>query len=274
MKFLITGSDGMLGTDFIELLKSTDHEVIPTTIKELDITDKEQVLQKVMETKPDIVINFAAYTNVDNAEINKELCYNINVLGVKNICEACKKEDITILHMSTSYVFDGSKKSYDEDEKVKNPINYYGKTKSEAEDIIQKSLDNFYIIRTSWLFGKNGRNFVKAIINKSAENNIKVIDNQFGTPTYTLDLSKAIIELIGKPYGIYHLTNFGSCSWYEFALEINKNIDLKCKILPCTDHDFNRTAKRPSYSLLKNNKTEQLRDWKLALKDYLNEGLK
>lgn len=268
MKMLITGSNGMLAKDFI-IEAENGFEVIKTDREELDITKKE-AFEKI---KADIVVNCAAYTNVDAAEKNRELCYNINTLGVQNIADFCKKENIPLVHISTDYVFDGKKESYDEDDK-KNPLNYYGETKAAAEDYIIKNLKKYYIIRTSWLFGKGGKNFIEKIKELlKTKDEIKVVNDQFGRPTYTKDLSKAIIKIISekKPIGVYNITNSDSCSWFEYAKEIAKYNNSKCKILPCLSSEYLTDAKRPKYSVLNNNKIEKLRSWKDAVKEYMGE---
>jgi dTDP-4-dehydrorhamnose reductase len=272
MKILVLGSKGMLGTDLIEELSNTNYKILGWDIQNIDII-KEEGMSKIEQEKPDIIINCAAYTNVDKAETEKEKCYAVNVTGVKNLINVCKKLGIPLIQISTDYVFNGNKESYNEDDE-KDPINYYGKTKAEGEDLITQNLYKYYIIRTSWLFGKNGKNFVKTIIKLCNEKDeIKVVDNQIGRPTYTRDLSKGIINIIKNinkyKYGIYHITNSNKCSWFEFAKEIAKIKQLNCLIKPCTTEEFSRPAKRPKYSVLKNNKIAKLRSWKEALKEYL-----
>jgi len=274
MKILIIGSKGMLGTDLMQELSKTDFEILGWDIQDIDIT-KEEDMPSIEQENPDIIINCAAYTNVDGAETEKEKCYAVNVTGVKNLVNACKKLNIPLVQISTDYVFNGEKQGYDENDE-KDPINYYGKTKAEGEDLIIKNLKKYYIIRTSWLFGKNGKNFVETIIrlcNKKDE--IKVVNDQIGSPTYTKDLSKEIINIINKmdkyKYGIYHLTNSDKCSWFEFAQEIAKLSKAKCKIKQCTTEEFPKLARRPKFSILNNNKTEKLRSWKEALEEYLEK---
>jgi len=267
MKILVLGSKGMLGSDLIRELNKTSNETIDWDIGDVDIT-KEQDMDKISKVKPEILINCAAYTNVDGAEKEKEKCYSVNVKGIKNLVSVCKKEGIILIQISTDYIFNGDKEGYNEDDQ-KNPINYYGKTKSDGEDLIIQSLEKYYIVRTSWLFGKNGRNFVDTIIKLCNEKDeIKVIDDQIGSPTYTKDLSKAIINLMGAKYGIYHLTNSDKCSWFEFAKEIAKLKNLDCNIKSCTTKEFPRDAARPKFSILNNNKLLGLRHWKDALKEY------
>jgi len=268
MKVLVLGSKGMLGSDVVEELNKSKFEVIGRSRQEINIT-KTTDIAKIKNINPSIIINCAAYTKVDLAEKEKEKCFLVNVKGVKNIVDICKRDNITLIHISTDYVFDGRKKEYNEDDK-KNPINYYGKTKAESEDMIINNLKKYYVIRTSWLFGKNGDNFVETVLKLLREKKeIKIVNDQFGSPTYTKDLSKAIIKVLDKEYGIYHITNSGSCSWFEFASEIVKEKNIKCKLISCSTKEFPTKAKRPIYSILKNNKIEKLRSWKLALNEYL-----
>lgn len=270
MKAIVTGAKGMLGADLVEELKNSNFEVIALDYSDFDITNKNDMKKLILE-KPGVVINCAAYTNVDLAETEKEKCALINIEGVKNLTLACKECNSILVQISTDYVFDGTKESYNEID-VKNPINYYGETKSKGEDFIISNLKNYYIVRTSWLFGKNGKNFVDTISKLAKEKQeLKVVDDQKGKPTFTKDLSEALIKLISTkmPFGVYHITNSGICSWFEFAkkiIEINKST---CIIKPCTTLDFPRPAKRPKFSVLNNNKFNLLRSWESALKEYL-----
>jgi len=272
MKVIVTGAKGMLGTDLVLALAKTDFEVIAWDLADFDITNKKD-MEKLIAEKPNVVINCAAYTNVDLAETEKEKCALINIEGVKNLTLACKECSSTLVQISTDYVFDGSKESYDEND-IKNPINYYGETKAKGEDFILSNLKNYYIVRTSWLFGKNGKNFVDTISKLAKEKQeLKVVDDQKGKPTFTKDLSVALIKLISTkmPFGIYHITNSGICSWFLFAKEIVELNKLNCIVKPCTTLDFPRPAKRPKFSVLNNNKFNLLRSWESALKEYLGE---
>ena len=270
MKVLILGSKGMLGTDLVEVFK--DEELYAYDIDEIDITDGAQVNDTIDEIRPECVINTAAYTDVDGAEDNKEVAFKVNAKAVEFIARACKKNGCVLVHISTDYVFDGLKKEgYNEDD-IKNPINEYGYSKSKGEDYLIGVLDKYYLIRTSWLFGKNGKNFVNTILRIAKEKDeLKVVNDQFGKPTYTKDLAKGIKSLFEKPFGIYHITNEGSCSWFDFAQEIVKLKKFETKVIPIKSDEMKKAAKRPNYSILINNKTEKLREWRLALKDYLEE---
>ena len=253
MKILITGSDGMLGHDLADVLKGK-HELILTTSKTLDITDKNHVIDFVSSQKPDMLINAAAYTDVDGCEKNQELAYSVNGEGVRNLARACKKIGCGLVHISTDYVFNGENtRPWVEDDET-GPISVYGKSKLEGEKAICEILDKYFILRTAWLYGVNGRNFPKTML-ELAENHSKitVVYDEVGTPTYTLDLAQAISKLIETDcYGIYHLTNSGSCSWCEFARYIFEIAGADVEVVPVTADEFARPAPRPSYSVLEN----------------------
>ena len=274
MKILITGSKGMLGYDLVKRLR-TDHTIIGIDIDNFDIVDK-RVVDYIEHEKPDIIFHLAAFTNVDEAEVKKEKAYSINVKGTENIAEAAKQLDIPIVFISTDYVFDGSKDSPYNETDVTNPINFYGKTKKIAEEIVKSTLEKYFIIRTSWLFGKNGKNFVETIIKHAKEKDrIDVVDDQLGSPTYTFDLSASLALLVNSgQYGIYHITNSGKCSWYDFARKIVKILRLQTSIVPIKSHKLERLAKRPRNSVLNNNLfikrfNHRMPDWDNALKRYL-----
>ncbi len=268
MKIAVIGSNGMLGEDLVKKLQQTEHKVFSFDIPEIDITNQES-LEKIRPITPDVIINCAAYTNVDLAEKEKEKCKKINVLGINNLANLCLKLGCALIQISSDYVFGGTKQGYDENDS-KKPLNYYGLTKSQGEDIIIKKLNRYQIVRTSWLFGENGKNFIDVMLELcSKQNMVKVVKDQTGSPTYTLDLSEAIIGLLGYSPGIYHITNSGTCSWFDFAKEIVKLSNLKCTVKPCTSEEFPREAKRPTYSILNNHKLLPLRPWQEALKHYL-----
>ena len=275
MKILITGSNGMLGHDLIDVLDKS-HDLILTDSKVLDITDKKQTIEYICNVKPDVVINSAAYTDVDGCEENRDLAYSVNGEGVRNLALACRDVDCPLVHISTDYVFDGSATEPIREDGEIGPISIYGKSKLKGEEAIQEILDKYFIIRTAWLYGINGRNFPKTML-ELAENHseITVVYDEVGTPTYTPDLAGGIAELIETDYyGIYHLTNSGSCSWCEFARYIFEIAGKDVKVIPVTASEFARPAPRPSYSVLDNrNWVEKgfkpLRDYKEAIKDYI-----
>ncbi|MBQ6512941.1 dTDP-4-dehydrorhamnose reductase [Methanobrevibacter sp.] len=275
MKILITGSNGMLGNDLIEVLKD-NHELILTTSKSLDITDKTHVVDFICENKPDIVINSAAYTNVDGCEENQETAFMINGEGVKNLALGCSKINCPLVHISTDYVFNGENTvPWVEDDET-GPISVYGKSKLKGEEAILEILDKFFIIRTAWLYGLNGGNFPKTMLELAKNHSeITVVYDEVGTPTYTLDLAEAISQLIETDYyGIYHITNSGSCSWCEFAKYIFNVAEKNVKVIPVTASEFARPAPRPHYSVLENKKWvdngfKPLRNYKEAVKEYI-----
>ncbi|MFY9540482.1 MAG: dTDP-4-dehydrorhamnose reductase [Methanosarcina flavescens] len=261
IKTLIIGSSGMLGSD----LCKTFPDAVKLTHHDLDITDREQVIESILKIKPDVVINAAAYTNVDGCEDNKELAFQVNGYGPGYIAEACARAGAKLVHFSTDYVFDGSKKEYVESD-IPDPINVYGDSKLLGEKKIIENMDDYRIVRISWLFGMHGKNFVETMLKLSGEmDTVKVVNDQFGKPTYTMDLASKVKEIIELDPGIYHITNDGICSWYEFASSIIDNV------IPCTSEEFPRKAKRPKYSVLVNTKTEPMRHWREALKAYLKE---
>ena len=275
MKILITGSNGMLGYDLNRVL-SDEHELILTTSKTLDITNKKETTDYILKENPDMVINSAAYTNVDDCEKNTEIAYKVNGEGVKNIAMACKKINCPLVHISTDYVFNGENtKPWVENDEI-GPISIYGKSKLQGEEAILETLDEFFIIRTAWLYGENGGNFPKTMLELAKNHSeITVVYDEVGSPTYTLDLAKAISELIKtKHYGIYHITNSDYCSWCEFAKYIFKIADCDVKVIPVTAKEFDRPAPRPHYSVLENKKWVEngfkpLRSYKKAIADYI-----
>ena len=267
MNFLVVGL-GMLGQDLVEELKNSNNHVESITYPEIDITRGVSILDSF---EFDILINCAAYTNVDGAETNKKECDLINFTGVKTLTDYCKIKNKLFLTISTDYVFSGEEKNYDETA-MRHPINYYGLSKAKGEEYVENNIKKYYIVRTSWLFGHKGPNFVKTMIRLGSENEkLKIISDQVGCPTYTRDLAKSIIDLCvsKKEYGIYHITNSNTCSWHEFAEEILKNSD--CILVPCSTGEYPLLAKRPKFSVLNNTKLNDLRNWKDALNAYKEE---
>ena len=262
MKVLVTGAKGMLGQDLCPIFEDEGFEVVETDRHNLDITNAEQVKEIMQKEQPDYIIHLAAYTNVDKAEEDIENATKINYAGTENIARAAKEINATMVYISTDYVFDGTKKAPYLPDDIANPQSVYGKTKRMGEEAVMKYCDKYYITRTSWLYGIHGKNFVETML--SLKGDIKVVDDQIGCPTWTVDLANAILTIIEeeREYGIYHTCGGGFTSWYGFA----KEIGVDCK--PCTTEDFPRPAKRPAYSVMDNDGL--LRDWKLALKDYMN----
>ena len=275
MKILITGSNGMLGQDLIDEL-ADDHIVIAASSKILDITDKDKVTDYVNSVKPDIIINSAAYTDVDGCETNVDRAYEVNGEGVRNLAVACRENNIPLIHVSTDYVFKGNSQTPRLEDDELGPLSIYGKSKLEGEKAIEEILDKYFILRTAWLYGYNGRNFPKTMLELAKDHNkLTVVYDEVGTPTYTPDLAKAISELVDSDkYGTYHLTNSGSTSWYDFAKLIFEIADVEVEVEPVTASEFARAAKRPNYSVLSNEKWEKngftpLRSYREAIEDYI-----
>lgn len=258
-----------------EVLKD-NHELILTTSKTLDITNKDQVFEVICDAEPDVVINSAAYTDVDGCEENQDLAYSVNGEGVKNLALACKEVDCALVHISTDYIFNGKNdRPWVEDDEI-GPISVYGKSKLKGEEAILETLDKYFIVRTAWLYGINGKNFPKTMLELAKNHSeITVVYDEVGTPTYTPDLAYGISELIETDYyGIYHLTNSGNCSWCEFARYIFEVADKDVKVVPVTASEFARPAPRPSYSVLENKNWvdkgfKPLRSYKEAIKEYV-----
>lgn len=284
MKILVTGANGMLAKEIKEKF-SVENEVIATDVSELDITKGEEVLEYVKNLKPDYIINCAAFTAVDKAEECYELADKINGDGPTNLAKAAKEAGAKLVHVSTDYVFSGEldvSKDYKEDD-PKEPVTVYGKTKLHGEEGIEKNMDEYYIFRTAWLYGIGGNNFVKTMTKLgSTRDEINVVSDQHGSPTYAKDLSNMIYQAIEKkiPYGIYNATNQGYTTWYEFTKEILKEQGIECKVNPVTTEEYIdmmkiTQAKRPYNSQLSKEKLiEQgieVPDWKDGLKRYLKE---
>ena len=275
MKILITGAYGMLGSDLRETLK--DHELLITGSKDLDITDENKVMNYILEKSPEIVINAAAYTAVDNCETDYENAYSVNAIGPKNLAKACNKINIPLIHISTDYVFDGNKRTPLTEEDNLGPKTVYGKTKLEGEKLVQENAKKYFILRTAWLYGIHGKNFVQTMLNLSKKNSeLKVVNDQIGSPTYSKDLAIAISELLNSDkYGIYHVTNKGEISWYDFSKKIFELSNIKVNVKPVSTEEFPRPAPRPHYSVLSNQKWVKagftpMRNYDEALKDYLS----
>jgi dTDP-4-dehydrorhamnose reductase len=256
-----------------------NHEAIGADRGKMDITNEQDVIAFIQDVKPDVVLHCAAYTNVDAAEENEDAAYKVNALGTEYLAKAAKQVGAKMLHISTDYVFDGTATEPYEVNEATKPIGAYGRTKLAGEELLQKHLEQFFIVRTAWVFGVHGQNFVKTMLRLGEERGeVGVVHDQVGSPTYTVDLARFMVELMEtEKYGIYHATNSGVCSWYEFAVEIFKQAGLKVTVNPLTTEQFPRPAARPKYSVLSKEKIlEQgltpLRDWKEALVAYLEEA--
>ncbi|KAA9022071.1 dTDP-4-dehydrorhamnose reductase [Niallia endozanthoxylica] len=278
MIVLVTGMNGQLGYDVVKELEEKGHTAHGTKREDFDLTNEADVHRFVQEIKPDAIIHCAAYTNVDQAETDRENAYNVNGLGTKYLAQAAHEMKAKMVYVSTDYVFDGNgTEPYEVDEPTK-PLGVYGETKLAGENFLTESLEQHYIVRTAWVYGINGNNFVKTMLRLGKERGeVGVVADQVGSPTYTVDLARFLVELIeSDKYGTYHATNSGICSWYEFAVEIFKQAGLEVKTNPLTTEQFPRPAARPKYSVLSKKKLEEqgftpLRDWKESLSAYLEE---
>ena len=259
MKYLITGGTGQLGHDIVkELISRGELNYLAPTTKEMNITNKDEVEKVILGYKPDIIFHCAAYTAVDKAEEDRENCYNVNVNGTKNIVEVAKRINAKVVYISTDYVFDGTKKTEYETEDITNPINYYGYTKLLGEKEVQQ-LNDYLIDRISWVFGENGKNFVKTMLNLAeTKTELSIVSDQIGSPTYTKDLSKLLLDMIeNNKKGLFFATNEDFCSWYEFAEYIFKINNINIKLNKVLTKDYKTLAKRPLNSKLSKNKLDE-----------------
>lgn len=276
MKILVTGVKGQLGYDVVREGESRGLEMFGTDVDNMDITDVGQVKQVIEDYRPDAVIHCAAYTAVDAAEDNQELCRKINVDGTRNIAEVCKAMDIPMMYFSTDYIFNGQGENFWEEDDEKQPLNVYGQTKYEGELAVQELIQKYFILRISWVFGVNGNNFIKTMLRLGKERGtVGVVSDQIGSPTYTYDLAKLVVDMIQTDkYGAYHVTNDGICSWYEFACEIFRQAGLDVKVTPLTTAEYPAKAARPFNSRMSKDKLinagfEMLPGWQDALRRYL-----
>lgn len=289
MKLLITGSSGQLGTQLRKIIENgkseigqiaevySKAEIKYVDYKELDITNLNEVLDFTSKFKPDAIINCAAYTNVDKCESDTFGAFKVNALGARNLAIAAEKVNAKLLHVSTDYVFNGQGnipfKEYD----LPQPVSVYGKTKLLGEQYVRENCSRYFIVRTSWLYGYYGKNFVYTIMKAGKEKgHLDVVDDQRGNPTNAEDLAHHILKiLVTQEYGIYHCTGTGECSWYDFAREIISLSKINCTVSPITSDDLGRAAKRPAFSSLENMMLkatvgDEMRPWKEAIKDFIN----
>lgn len=299
-KVLITGSSGMLGVDLSCELKK-DYEVVGTDLiqnnlsavtafHKCDIVDCKSIKAVVGKARPDIIVHAAAWTDVDGCELDKDKAYKVNSEGTRNIAMACKDLEVVLFYISTDFIFDGKKKTPYKEIDMPNPISIYGDSKLKGEHYVGELLKKYFIIRTSWLYGKNGKNFVDTIMAKSKkEKMLRVVNDQVGAPTHTKDLAKAIHVMLDKIFksqgrrvtgsqvGTYHVSNSGSVSWYDYAKEILKLAKSDTKVEPISSAESSRPARRPAMSVLDNSKFVKftgykMRNWKDAVKEYIFEG--
>lgn len=284
MKILVIGANGQLGSDIVKVLNS--EEVIPLTHKDIEVADEISVRNVITFYKPDIVINTAAYHNVRDCEKNDIKSFEVNAIGAKNLAIICKKKNIVLVHISTDYVFNGEKREPYIESEPPSPLNVYGISKLAGEYYVRYIWSKHFIVRTSGLYGlakcrAKGGNFIDLMLKLAKEKDeIQVVDDEILTPTYTLDLAVKIKDIIKTEYfGLYHITNNGFCTWYEFAQKIFEFSGLKVNLKRTTAKKFGKGMKRPRYSVLRNYALEKLgmddmRDWEEALRDFLSVRLR
>ncbi len=280
MRVLVTGVKGQLGHDVMNELAKRGYEGIGVDVEEMDITDREAVERVMREVHPDKVVHCAAWTAVDDAEDKEELCRKVNALGTENIARMCRELSAPMIYLSTDYVFDGEGTRPWEPDDERHPLNVYGQTKYEGELAVEKYLDAYFIVRIAWVFGVNGKNFIKTMLRLSeTHDTLTVVDDQVGSPTYTYDLARLLVDMLEtEKYGRYHATNEGLCSWYEFAKEIFRQAGREVKVLPVSSEEYPAKAKRPHNSRMNKEKLKEmgftpLPSWEDALSRYLKEIL-
>jgi len=279
-RILVIGAKGMLGRDLVPELHSSFpcDDILAWDIEEVDIRKQQETIEQIEGVCPTVVINLAGYTDVDGSESHEEEAFEVNAEGMKHIVMGAKRCGAKTIYLSTDYVFDGRKGAPYLEEDPPNPLNTYGRSKRRGEEFVLELAEDGLIIRTQWLYGRHGKSFVTAILRQAREKEVlSIVDDQVGAPTYTVDLSKAISQLIRKQArGIFHVTNSGFCSWYDFGQTILRLSGMeKIKVLPVSSQDLNRKARRPAYSVLSTQKLKQetgieLRPWPEAIKEFLS----
>ena len=270
MRILLTGAGGQLGLELAEILPSRDHEVVALDHQGLDVADAGAVDSAIDEHSPEIVVNAAAYTNVDGCEEETGLAYSVNAIGPRNLAQACWRRGCELLHVSTNYIFDGRGERPYETFDPPNPISAYGRTKLAGEELVMRLTNRWYVVRSAGVYGR-GRNFVRTMLRVARERDLlKVKDDEFISPTYARDLAEGIAGIIqdGR-YGLYHLTNAGSCSWYEFTREIFRLAGIETELVPIPGSEYPLPAARPANGILSSVGSPRLRHWSEALADYL-----
>lgn len=290
IKILITGVKGQLGSQIMHMVSSGKSElgeissqyrsakVVGVGMGDLDITNLNAVQNYVYKLMPDVIINAAAYTNVDACESNEDIAFKVNALGARNLALAAEKVNAKIIHISTDYVFKGDVNVPYREYDIANPVSVYGKSKLAGENFVRELSSRYFIVRTSWLYGYNGNNFVKTILKAAKEKgHLDVVNDQRGNPTNAEDLSHHILKIaLSEEYGTYHCTGTGECSWYDFACKIIEYTDIKCTVSQMTSNQLTRLAERPSYSALENMMLrctvgDEMRGWKGALKIFIDK---
>lgn len=283
-RVMVTGAAGQLGYDVVETFEAEGHQVLACDKKQMDITDQQQCTDIITTFRPHIIIHCAAYTAVDQAEADEDTAFAINASGTRNIAVAAQSVKAKLVYISTDYVFDGSGSTPYREYDVTNPQSVYGKSKLAGERLVQSLCTQWFIIRTSWVFGVHGSNFVKTMLELMVKRpQLQVVHDQQGSPTYTVDLARFIHLLsVSEKYGIYHASNSGTCTWYEFAMVIREEaskqsvFESTAELTPCTTEQFPRPAPRPAYSVMdhlaiRTNGLQPLRPWREALIAFLNE---
>ena len=273
---LVTGSTGQLGSDVVKELLKRGYSTLSPNRSEFNLCSEDSIRNYILNSNCEAIVHCAAYTQVDKAEDEKDLCIKINATATKHIVKCAKILDIPMIYISTDYVFDGTKDGkYTENDET-NPINIYGESKLAGEKYVQEILDKYYIVRTSWVFNINGKNFIETMLRLSKTNNqLSIVNDQIGSPTYTKDLSRLLVDMLEtSKYGLYHATNEGYCSWYEFANTIFKLANINIDIKAINSNEYASRAKRPLNSKLSKDKLieygfKPLPHWEDALKDYL-----
>ncbi len=290
MRILITGCKGQLGTEIAKQIAQMKSEIGPipkcyqnatvvgVDLDDFDLSDKDAVQSYLDDGSYDVVFNCAAFTNVDACETKQDVAYAANALAIRNLAEVCEATATKLVHVSTDYVFPGNGTEPYREYDAPAPVTVYGKTKLAGETFIRERCRRHFVVRTAWLYGYNGNNFVKAILRKAKETGaLKVVSDQVGNPTSAADLAHHLLEIAqGNRYGVYHCTNNGICSWYDFAVEIVRLSGIQAEVTPCTTADYPAAASRPAYSALDNmmlrlTTGDHMRDWKDALKEYMSK---
>ena len=276
MRILVTGVKGQLGHDVVNELAKRGHTPIGVDVEEMDITDASAVEKEMKKEPLDAVIHCAAYTAVDAAEDNREICMRVNAEGTRNIARVCRELDLKMVYISTDYVFDGEGKRPWEPDDPRDPLNVYGESKYQGELAVEEYLEKYFTVRIAWVFGVNGKNFIKTMLRLAeSQKEINVVNYQIGSPTYTYDLAVLLVDMVEtEKYGRYHATNEGLCTWYEFAKEIFRQAGVDIRVNPVSSDEFPAKAKRPHNSRMDKRKLVRngfrpLPPWQDALKRYL-----
>lgn len=276
MRILITGSKGQLGRELFRQLENTDHTVVGVDIEDVDISKLDAAVELAKEVQPDVLLNCAAFTNVDLCEDERDAAFAANALGPRNVAVACEEVGAKLIHISTDYVFSGKGEIPFTETDIPAPKTVYGATKLLGEQYVRQFCSRWFILRTAWLYGRDGNNFVKTILRLAKEKGeMRVVDDQRGNPTCAEDLARHMLKLAPtKEYGLYHCTANGICSWYDFAREIVRLSGIEAAVYPCTTEEYPRPAPRPAYSALDNSMLratigDEMRPWLVALEDYM-----